>query len=98
MREIIRLNLVKLMSLSKDCKSANALAKKSHVGQTTISNYLRDNYIGYPKLEHIEKIAHCFGMETWQLIHPIMGDKEIKAKEIELYRKLKEDLMQLQNQ
>lgn len=98
-RQIVADNLKKLMDMSADCKSQNALAKRSGVGQTTIGNYLHPaRYKGYPTLENIEKIAHCFGLETWNMLHPTLGDKVLKAKEIEMYRRWKEDIKQLQSQ
>jgi transcriptional regulator with XRE-family HTH domain len=90
-RHLLAANLAKLMDLSADCKSQNALAKKSKVAQTTIGNYLTpDSYVGYPSLKNIEKLAKCFGLDAWHLIHPTMGDKELTRQEIELYRKMRE--------
>jgi transcriptional regulator with XRE-family HTH domain len=67
-RQRVADNLAKLMELSADCKSANALAKRSKVAQTTISNYLDPSrYKGYPTLSNMEKLAHCFGVEVWRL-------------------------------
>lgn len=94
-REILAANLDKLMVMSTDCKSQNALAKRSHVAQKTISNYLTKSYVGYPSLEKVELLAHCFGLEAWNLIHPTMGDKQISDKEIQMYRRWKEDMRQL---
>ena len=91
-RSIVSSNLAKLMAMSLDCKSQNALAKRSHVAQTTIGNYLNKTYTGYPNLEKIEMLARCFGLEAWNIIHPTMGDKEISEKEIQMYRRWREDL------
>ena len=97
-KEILSRNLIKLMELSANCKSQNALAKHSHVAQKTISNYLTANYIGYPSLEKVELLAKCFGMEAWNLLHPTMGNTEISAKEIAMYKRMKETFKQLQEQ
>ena len=88
LREILASNLKTLMELSPDCKSQAALGKRSKVAQTTIGNYLNQNYAGYPNLEKIEKLAHAFGLETWNLLHHTMGNKEISAQEIAFYRRM----------
>lgn len=99
LKHLLARNLQTLMDMSSDVRSQNALAKRSGVAQTTISNYLNpDSYIGYPKLDKIECLAQAFGLEAWNLLHPTMGDKEISAKEIQLYRKWREDLKQLEKQ
>lgn len=97
-REILAANLRQLMEMSEDCKSQYALAKKSKVAQTTIGNYLNKNYVGYPNLEKIEMLAHCFGLEAWNMLHPNLGEREISEKEVQMYRRWKEDLKLLQNQ
>lgn len=96
LRELLASNLAKLMEMSADCKSQNALAKRSGVGQTTIGNYLNKNYVGYPNLEKVAKLAHCFGLEAWNLLHPTMGDQQISDKEVQMYRRWKEDIRKLQ--
>lgn len=83
-------NLAKLMRVSADLRTQTALAKRSGVAQTTISNYLNpDSYEGAPTLDKIASLAHAFGLEAWHLIHPTMGDREMSAKELDLYRKLR---------
>lgn len=94
-REILASNLKRLMDMSADCKSQNALAKRSKVAQTTVGNYSNKTYVGYPNLEKVGMLAHCFGLEAWNLIHPTMGDKEISDTEIKMYRRWKEDMRQL---
>ena len=92
-REILSRNLTSLMETSLDCRSQNALAKKSKVAQTTIGNYLRKDYVGYPNLEKIDALAHCFGLEAWNLIHPSLGNAEISEKELQIYRRFREDIL-----
>jgi transcriptional regulator with XRE-family HTH domain len=93
LKEILANNLAKLMELSADVKSQNALAKRSKVAQTTIGNYLNpSSYKGYPQLGKVEQLANAFGLCAWNLLHPTMGDKEFSEKEIQLYRKLRETL------
>lgn len=88
-------NLSILMERSADLRSQNALAKRSKVAQTTIGNYLNpDSYKGAPSLDKMAKLAFALGVETWQLIHPGLGDQEISRKEIELYRRLQKALKQ----
>lgn len=91
-------NLVKLMEVSADLKSQNALAKRSKVAQTTISNYMHpDSYTGAPSLDKVAKLARAYGLESWQLLHPTMGDKAITAEELALYRRLRETIKQAGN-
>ncbi len=96
-REILAANLAQLMERSADCKSQNALAKRSGIAQTTIGNYLNANYAGYPNLEKVEKLAKCFSLEAWNLLHPTIGDRDLSAKEIQMYRKWREDVKKLQS-
>jgi len=87
-------NLARLMAVSEDLKTQMALAKRSGVAQTTISNYLRPaSYEGAPQLDKIEKLAKAFGLEAWHLIHPTMGDREFNRRELDLYRKLRDMLV-----
>ena len=91
-------NLAKLMKVSVDLRTQTALAKRSKVAQTTISNYLNpDSYSGAPNLDKIARLAQAFGLEAWHLIHPTMGDREMNARELELYRKLKRLLVDARN-
>lgn len=94
-REILATNLKSLMDMSVDCKSQNALGKRSKVAQTTVGNYLNKTYVGYPNLEKVELLARCFGLEAWNLIHPTMGDRVIAAAEIQMYMRWKEDMRKL---
>ena len=83
LKDVLAVNLSKAMELSPDLKSQNALARRAKVAQTTIGNYLSPkSYKGSPRLVKIEKLAKAFGLETWQLIHPTMGDKLITAAEL----------------
>lgn len=99
LRETVAKNLQALMEKSEDCKTQPALAKRSKVAQRTISNYLRpEEHETWPQLDKLQKIANCFGLETWQLLHPTMGDRELGAKEIQMYRRWREEIKQLQEQ
>lgn len=90
LKETLAANLRRLMDLSPDLKSQAAVAKRSKVAQTTISNYLRPgSYKGAPSLDNIHRLARAYGLEAWQLLHPSMGDKLISAHELELYRRLR---------
>ncbi len=87
-------NLARLMAVSEDMRTQMALAKRSGVAQTTISNYLRpSSYDGAPQLDKIEALAKVFGLEAWHLIHPTMGDREFNQRELDLYRKLRDMLV-----
>lgn len=97
LKQLVATNITKLMGMSDDCQSQLALSKKSGIGQSTISNYLRpEEYDGSPQIDKLQKIANCFGLETWQLLHPTMGDKELSAKEIQMYRRWREEMKELQ--
>lgn len=92
LREILAANLAKAMDLSPDLKSQSALAKRSKVAQTTIGNYVSKKYAGSPSLVKVQRLARAFGLETWQLLHPTMGDKTITAAELELYKRLRDTI------
>lgn len=97
-RDLAR-NLSKLMAVSEGLRTQIALAEKSGVGQTTISNYLRpDSYEGSPNLEQIQLLAKAFGLEAWHLLHPTMGDREFSRRELELYRKFRTMLAETKGQ
>jgi transcriptional regulator with XRE-family HTH domain len=99
LRNTIAVNVRHLMELSEDCKSQPSLAKKSGVSQRTVSNLLNpDRHEMWPQLDSLQLIANCFGLETWRILHPTLGDKELSAKEIQMYRRWKEEIKQLQNQ
>jgi len=98
-KQILAKNLGKLMKASADLRSQNALAKRSKVAQTTISNYLRpSSYVGAPQLDKIAKLARAYGLDAWQLLHPTMGDKAITAEELALYRRLRDAIKQTERQ
>lgn len=82
--------------MSEDCPSQKALERRSKVAQTTIGNYLHQDYKGYPNLEKVERLAHAFGLEAWNLLHPTMGEKTISEQEVQMFLRLKTDLNQLQ--
>lgn len=102
-RKIVRENLTKLTKKKNALyTSANAisLATNKAVGQTTISNYMRESYIGYPKLDHLETIAHLFGLHTWHLLLPNLDVENppviLQSKiEQDFYAKMKEASKQL---
>jgi transcriptional regulator with XRE-family HTH domain len=99
LRQILAGNVQRLMDLSLDCKSQKALEKKSGVSQRTISNILHpERHDMWAQLDSVQQIADCFGLEAWRLLHPTLGDKELTAKEIQLYRKWREDLKELEKQ
>lgn len=97
-RIILARNLKKLMDGSKDLSSQSAIARKTKqkVAQTTIGYMLKpDSIVGSPTIEKMEAVAAAFGLEAWQLLHPNMGDHALKEGELELYRRLREDLAKL---
>lgn len=97
-RIILARNLKKLMDGSKDLSSQSAIARKAKpkVAQTTIGYMLKpDSIVGSPTIEKMEAVAAVFGLEAWQLLHPSMGDHVLKEGELELYRRLREDLAKL---
>jgi hypothetical protein len=102
-RKIVRKNLLELTKRRNSLyKSANAIsiATNKSIGQTTISNYMRESYIGYPKLDHLETIANLFGLQTWHLLLPNLDVENppviLQSKaEQEFYSKMKEASKQL---
>jgi transcriptional regulator with XRE-family HTH domain len=98
-RKILAENVRQLMGKSSDCQKQKALGIKSGVSQRTISNILNpDKHDMWPQLDSVQLIAECFGVEAWRLLHPTMGDKEFTDKEIQMYRRWREEIKQLQNQ
>lgn len=101
-RKTVRRNLANLMEGSKEFNSANKIsaATKGAVGQTTVSNYLRQTYYGYPKLEHLESISKIFGLQTWHMLLPNLDVSNppvilMSKAEQEFYAKMKEATKQL---
>lgn len=90
-REILADNLIYLMSKSADCKSQNALAKRSQkqgnnlkVGQTTIGNILRakeDKSLPFPKLDTVENLATIFGISVGALLTKDLGKLDPAASQ-----------------
>lgn len=73
-RDILSDNLTFLMSNSAGLKSQNALSKRSKVGQTTISNYLRpDSAVQSASFDVLEKLAKTFGITVAQLLTENLG-------------------------
>ena len=69
-RVVLAENLAQLMAQSADLRSANQLAKRSRVGQTTISNWLRvdDMPALAPRLSALEAVARAFGITVGELL------------------------------
>lgn len=87
-RAVVARNLSKLMKASSDLKSQSALARRSGVPQTTISDYLAPEKHGkWPTLEGVHKLAATFGVEAWQLCHPTLG--EISKEQQELFERFR---------
>jgi transcriptional regulator with XRE-family HTH domain len=83
-RQTVARNLRDLMDKSPDLRSASALARRSGVHQTTISLILREKQ--GTSIDHLEKLAHALGVQTWVLLHPT---PQIAGREAELYSKLR---------
>lgn len=87
-RAVVARNLKRLMAASSDLRSQSALARRSGVPQTTISDYLAPEKHGkWPSLEGVHKLASAFGIEAWQLCHPSLGD--ISKEQQELFERFR---------
>lgn len=77
-RRVLAENLANLMQRSAELGTQEKVAKKAGVSQTSVSQILRpDNPTARsPKLDQVEKIAHAFGLSTWQLLldHKTVGE------------------------
>lgn len=72
-RDIIAANISRLLLVGAELglpKSQNALAKKSGVAQTTLSNWLDPTKKVYPQVDKLEAVAQVYGLEAWQLLVP----------------------------
>lgn len=66
-RAILSTNLTKLVE-QVGVDSQNRLGKRSKVAQTSIGRYIHKTVS--PSVDKLEKIAHSFGLEAWQLLVP----------------------------
>lgn len=80
-RQILAFNLKRMMDSNTALDTQQKLGKASGLGQTTIS-YMQnppahDAKKTSVKLDSVEKVAHAFGMQAWQmLIHPdLVGEQ-----------------------
>lgn len=62
------LNLVEVMSRKWGHPNINRLSRESGVGLGTVAR-LKDNGMSIG-LDKLDKLAACFGLEPWQLLHP----------------------------
>ncbi|API74683.1 helix-turn-helix domain-containing protein [Ralstonia pseudosolanacearum] len=67
-RVILAENLASLMAASSNVRSQNQLAKKSGIGQTTISKWLRSDMDVWPRLDAIEEVADALGITVAELL------------------------------
>lgn len=71
---ILAENIRTLMSRNPHLSSQNALGKASAVGQTTIGNWLRQEYSSQ-RLEQVEAIARAFRIDVGKLLTENLGEK-----------------------
>jgi len=83
---ILAENLRKLMDSNPLLSTQQALAKKSGVAQTTISNMLKADFPSWPKLDSIEMVAEAFGMTADELISEGLEDPESSKFGREMHR------------
>ncbi|MGD7196530.1 helix-turn-helix domain-containing protein [Ralstonia pseudosolanacearum] len=91
-RVILAENIARQMAASKDLRSQNQLAKKSGIGQTTISKWLRLDMDVWPRLDAIEEVANALGVTVAELLTdqdaPPKGNAAMEAA----YSRLCEDV------
>lgn len=69
-REILAANIRLL--IAADSLSQDQLAKKSGLGQRTISNLIRPETGHMPRIDVIERLADALRVEAWRLLLPDM--------------------------
>ena len=77
-------NLRDLMGKSSDLSAQSHLAAESKVTIGTINGLLNDTCpeASEPRIDIVEKLAHAFGFDAWQLLHPSL---RVSLQEAELY-------------
>lgn len=75
-------NLTRLMKLNNLTQAE--LARRSGVGQSTISGLLDSNNLieSNPSTETLEKLAEQFGMPVWQLLIPEMPADLVSSQRV----------------
>src|SRR5689334_1762970 len=66
--EVLASNLNSLRSRKKDLGTQPKIANKARLGQRTVGRALKGEVS--TTLGSVERLAHAFGLETWQLLHP----------------------------
>lgn len=74
--KVLAANLRRLMASKPDLDSGPKLEKKAKVAQKTISNVLAGRHD--TQLSTIEKLAHPFGLEAYQLLIPAEDEPLLK--------------------
>ena len=69
-RELVAINLKRLMAQSARYRTQEAVARAAGVKQNTVSHLLnlKTTAMQAPKLNTVEGVAGVFGLETWQLL------------------------------
>jgi transcriptional regulator with XRE-family HTH domain len=88
---IVSANLKKLMGSNEELGSNPKLGKKTGLGASAISRVLNGHNA---TLETVDRIGKAFGLPGWQLLIPDLDPGNLpviqSAKEVELYRRLRE--------
>ncbi|CBJ37875.1 conserved protein of unknown function [Ralstonia solanacearum CMR15] len=91
-RVILAENLASLMAASSNVRSQNQLAKKSGIGQTTISKWLRSDMDVWPRLDAIEEVADALGITVAELLTDQDARPKGNAAIDDAYSRLCEDV------
>lgn len=88
---VVSANLKKLMDVTPELNSNPKLGKKTGLGASAVSRLLNGHNA---TLETVDRVAEAFGLPGWQLLIPNLDPGNLpvvqSAKEVELYRKLKQ--------
>lgn len=70
-----------------------ATAKGLGIGRTSVGRYAGGE--GNPTLDHLEAIAHVFGVVPWKLLHPSLGQDGVRPTVSEQLEALSAALLRL---
>lgn len=70
-----------------------ATAKGLGIGRTSVGRYAGGE--GNPTLDHVEAIAHVFGIVPWKLLHPALGQDGVRPTVSEQLEVLSAALLRL---
>ena len=65
---------LKILMKRPGMDSQMKVSKRAGIGQTTLGMLLKPDHPVSPKLDTVAAVAEAFGLQTWQLLHPALGN------------------------